>query len=123
MRVTWKYEPVAMRNRPVIIMGGLVDVRIIGEKREDVAVTLDGPIWALGMPRRCMRAYDVLILVACGWWNALLPWGKTITVRVPWNAEVEVRIARRVYTEGTLDTPPVIGDAILVKPEANSRRG
>ncbi|MGI5201986.1 hypothetical protein ACQEU6_10445 [Spirillospora sp. CA-108201] len=104
-----------MGDRPVIISGGLVDVRIIGEEREDVAVTLDGPIWALGMPRRCMRGYDEMVLVACGWWNALLPWGKTITVRVPRDAKVEVRIARRVYTEGDLETPPHIGDAIEVK--------
>lgn len=111
MRVARKYQPVEKGDRPVIIFGGLVDVRIIGEECEDVAVTLDGPIWALGMPRRCMRKYDVMVLVACGWWNAFFPWGKTITVRVPRDAKVEVRIARRVHTEGDLETPPVFGGA------------
>ncbi|MGW2308940.1 hypothetical protein [Actinomadura luteofluorescens] len=121
MRVTRPYQPKKHQDRPVIIFGGRVDVRIIGEEREDVAVALDSPIRGLGMPRRCIGDYPELILVACGWWNALLPWGKTITVRVPQHAEVEVRIARRVFTEGSLETHPVIDDAIHVQHVAGRR--
>ncbi|SNS55238.1 hypothetical protein SAMN06265355_12075 [Actinomadura mexicana] len=115
MRVARKYQPVDQRDRPVIIYGGRVNVRIIGEERKDVAVALDSPIWGLGMPRRCIGDHDELILVACGWWNFLLPWGKTITVRVPRNTEVEVRIARRAFTEGDLETPPLIDNATEVE--------
>ncbi|MEU8310276.1 hypothetical protein AB0C84_42560 [Actinomadura sp. NPDC048955] len=115
MRVTKKYQPLQEQGRPVIIFGGRADVRVVAEDRTDVAVDLGSPFWGFGMPRNCVGDYDEMILVACGWWSALLHWGKTITVRVPHGTEVEVRIARRIFTEGPLEPAVIVDQGTLVE--------
>lgn len=115
MRVTKKYQPLQKEGRPVVIFGGRADVRIVAEDRTDVAVDLDSPFWGFGMPRKCFGDQEELILVACGWWSALLHWGKTIIVRVPQSTEVEVCIARRIFTEGPLESAVIVSEGTLVE--------